>query len=108
MLKVVSPVVSFELYVSTVPLMAGSLLPVPDQSAWEYCRVTVCVFVRVHVSTLKVAMFTYVEVLTFKHYCMPPSVHDYSSIARPAMEVSVGMFDQLLICALVCLFILLF
>ena len=53
-------------------------------------------------------MFTYVEVLAFKHYCMPPSVHDYSSIARPAMEVSVGMFAQLLICALVCLFILLF
>ena len=53
-------------------------------------------------------MFTYVEVLIFKHYCMPPSVHDYSSIARPAMEVSVGMFDQFLICALVCLFILLF
>ena len=49
-------------------------------------------------------MFTYVEVNTFKHYCMSPSVHDYSSIARPAMEVSVGTLVQLLICALVCSF----
>ena len=100
MLQVVSPVVSFELYVSTVPLMAGSLLPVPGQSAWEHCRVTVCVCV----STCKYTQGGHVYVggsTTFKHYCMFPSVHDCSSIARPAMEVSVGTLVQLLICALV-------
>ena len=42
---VVSPVVSFELYVSAVPLMAGSLLPVPDQSAWEHCHYMHCMYV---------------------------------------------------------------